>query len=46
MGEAAVFSMGNLIQEDLLLEFLKLVVILANNSYNDTGEESYRTYFC
>lgn len=45
MGEAAIFSMCILIQEYLLLEFLKLV-ILSNNSYNDMGEESYRTYFC
>lgn len=44
MSEAAIFSMRILIQEYLLLEFLKLV-ILSNNSYSDTGEESYRTYF-
>lgn len=45
VSEAAIFSMRILIQEYLLLEFLKLV-ILSNNSYSDTGEESYRTYFC
>lgn len=35
MGEAVIFSMTVLVQEYLLLEFMQVVALLPNNSYND-----------